>query len=124
MSSNDTEYVTTYRPSLLEPVWRKEQRAALDDDGLLRVGGRSCAIAPAGLGAVTLGSCRNGATVWARRAAFEPPEFAMLSSQSRDAWPEPGGEQAPAVEEAAEEWLRWHKRHQHFAAGAAVELRD
>ena len=78
----------------------------------------------AGLGAVTLGSCRNGATVWARRAAFEPPEFAMLSSQSRDAWPEPGGEQAPAVEEAAEEWLRWHKRHQHFAAGAAVELRD
>ena len=29
MSSNDTEYVTTYRPSLLEPVWRKEQRAAL-----------------------------------------------------------------------------------------------
>ena len=100
------------------------QRAALDDDGLLRVGGRSCAIAPAGLGAVTLGSCRNGATVWARRAAFEPPEFAMLSSQSRDAWPEPGGEQAPAVEEAAEEWLRWHKRHQHFAAGAAVELRD
>ena len=75
------------------------------------------------LGAVTLGSCRNGATVWARRAAFEPPEFAMLSSQSRDAWPEPGGEQAPAVEEAAEEWLRWHKRHQHFAAGA-VELRE
>ena len=29
MSSNDTEYVTTYRPSLLEPVCRKEQRAAL-----------------------------------------------------------------------------------------------
>ena len=47
------------------------QRAALDDDGLLKVGGRSCAIAPAGLGTVTLGgagSCDdsdgNGSDTW------------------------------------------------------------
>ena len=29
MSSNDTEYVTTYRPSLLDSVSRLEQRATL-----------------------------------------------------------------------------------------------
>jgi len=45
---------------------------------------------------VSVASCHDGATVWARRNEAEPPEFALLSAASRATWPEPKGLPASA----------------------------